>query len=66
MKLLRIIPDGTTFKFMSFRLWSFPFSAFLSIVAVVAFFSLGMNFEGGRAERGRNPLGRGQAGLRRC
>ncbi len=44
MKLLRIIPDGTTFKFMSFRLWSFPFSAFLSIVAVVAFFSLGMNF----------------------
>jgi preprotein translocase subunit SecF len=44
MKLLRIIPDGTDFKFMSFRLWSFPFSAFLSIVAVVAFFSLGMNF----------------------
>jgi preprotein translocase subunit SecF len=44
MKLLRIIPDGTTFKFMSFRLWSFPFSALLSIVAVLAFFSLGMNF----------------------
>jgi preprotein translocase subunit SecF len=44
MKLLRIIPDGTTFKFMSFRLWSFPFSALMSIVAVVAFFSLGMNF----------------------
>jgi preprotein translocase subunit SecF len=44
MKLLRIIPDGTTFKFMSFRLWSFPFSAILSIIAVVAFFSLGMNF----------------------
>jgi preprotein translocase subunit SecF len=44
MKLLRIIPDGTTFKFMSFRLWSFPFSALLSIIAVVAFFTLSMNF----------------------
>jgi len=44
MKLLRIVPDGTTFKFMRFRQWSFPFSALLSIVAVVAFFALGMNF----------------------
>ncbi len=44
MKLLRIIPDGTTFKFMSFRLWSFPFSALLSIIAVTAFFALSMNF----------------------
>jgi preprotein translocase subunit SecF len=44
MKLLRIIPDGTTFKFMRFRAWSFPFSAVVSIVAIVAFFSIGMNF----------------------
>jgi preprotein translocase subunit SecF len=44
MKLLRIIPDGTTFKFMQFRAWSFPFSAFLSIVAIAAFFALSMNF----------------------
>ncbi|MCA3564228.1 MAG: protein translocase subunit SecF [Methylocystis sp.] len=44
MKLLRIIPDGTDFKFMRFRVWSFPFSAFLSVVAVVAFFTLSMNF----------------------
>jgi len=44
MKLLRIIPDGTDFKFMSFRLWSFPFSALLSVIAVAAFFTLGMNF----------------------
>jgi len=44
MKLLRIVPDGTDFKFMRFRVWSFPFSAFLSVVAVVAFFTLGMNF----------------------
>ena len=44
MKLLRIIPDGTTFKFMAFRRMSFPFSALLSIVAVLAFFVLSMNF----------------------
>jgi preprotein translocase subunit SecF len=44
VKLLRIIPDGTDFKFMRFRLWSFPFSALMTIVAVVAFFALSMNF----------------------
>jgi preprotein translocase subunit SecF len=44
VKLLRIIPDGTTFKFMQFRRWSFPFSAFMSIVAVAAFFAFSMNF----------------------
>jgi preprotein translocase subunit SecF len=44
VKLLRIIPDGTDFKFMRFRLWSFPFSALLSIIAVVCFFALSMNF----------------------
>jgi preprotein translocase subunit SecF len=44
MKLLRIVPDGTTFKFMRFRHVAFPFSAFMSIVAIVAFFALSMNF----------------------
>ncbi|MGL4241380.1 MAG: protein translocase subunit SecF [Beijerinckiaceae bacterium] len=44
MKLLRIVPDGTTFRFMRFRHVAFPFSAFLSIVAIVAFFTLSMNF----------------------
>jgi preprotein translocase subunit SecF len=44
MKLLRIVPDGTTFKFMRFRSVAFPFSAILSIVAIVAFFALSMNF----------------------
>jgi preprotein translocase subunit SecF len=44
MKLLRIVPDGTTFRFMRFRHVAFPFSAFLSIVAIVAFFVLSMNF----------------------
>jgi preprotein translocase subunit SecF len=44
MKLLRIIPDDTTFPFMRFRSWSFPFSALMSIIAVVAFFTLSLNF----------------------
>jgi preprotein translocase subunit SecF len=51
MKLLRLIPDNTTFGFMRFRRVSFPFSALASIVAVVAFLTLGMNvgidFKGG-------------------
>jgi preprotein translocase subunit SecF len=51
MKLLRLVPDDTKFKFMRFRRVSFPFSAFLSIVAVVTFILLGMNvgidFKGG-------------------
>jgi preprotein translocase SecF subunit len=62
MKLLRIVPDNTKFGFMRFRRVSFPFSALASIVAVVAFLTLGMNvgidFKGGtvvelqaRAER---------------
>jgi preprotein translocase subunit SecF len=44
MKLLRIIPDGTKFPFMAFRRVSFPFSAALSIITVVLFFTVGMNF----------------------
>ncbi len=44
MKLLRIIPDGTKFEFMRLRRVAFPLSALLSIIAVVAFFTLSMNF----------------------
>lgn len=44
MKLLRIIPDNTKFGFMNFRRVSFPLSALLSVVSVVAFFAIGMNF----------------------
>ena len=51
MKLLRLVPDNTSFGFMHFRRVSFPFSALASIVAVVAFLWLGMNvgidFKGG-------------------
>lgn len=44
MKLLRIVPDHTTFSFMRFRRYSFPFSAVLSVVSVWAFFFISMNF----------------------
>ncbi len=44
MPLLRIVPDNTNFDFMRFRRISFPISALLSIVALVAFFTLGLNF----------------------
>ena len=44
MKLLRIIPDGTKFPFMAFRRISFPLSALLSVIAVVLFFTVNMNF----------------------
>ena len=44
MKLLRIVPDGTTFGFMRFRRVSFPGSAALSVLSVVLFLLVGMNF----------------------
>mgnify|MGYP003351973950 FL=1 len=44
MKLLRIIPDDTSFGFMAFRRLSFPFSALLSLVSVGGFFAIGLNF----------------------
>jgi preprotein translocase subunit SecF len=44
LRLLRIVPDDTKFDFMRFRRISFPTSAVLSVVAMVAFFTLGLNF----------------------
>lgn len=41
---LRIVPDHTTFDFMRFRRISFPISAVLSILAIVLFFTHGLNF----------------------
>jgi preprotein translocase subunit SecF len=43
VRLLRIVPDETKFDFMRFRRISFPFSAIISILAIVAYFSLGLN-----------------------
>ena len=44
MKLLRLAPEDTKFGFMRFRRVSYPFSAVMSIVSVVMFLTLGMNF----------------------
>ena len=44
MKLLRLAPENTKISFMRFRRVSYPLSAVLSIVAVVLFFAVGMNF----------------------
>src|SRR5271165_365574 len=44
MKLLRLAPENTKFPFMRFRRVSYPFSAVLSIISVVLFLTLGMNF----------------------
>jgi preprotein translocase subunit SecF len=44
VRLLRIVPDDTKFDFMRFRRFSFPLSAMLSVLAMLAYFSLGLNF----------------------
>ena len=44
MRLLRIVPDDTKFDFMRFRRYSFPFSAIASVLAIVAYFAIGLNF----------------------
>lgn len=44
MRLLRIVPDDTTFDFIQFRRISFPISAALSILAILLFFFHGLNF----------------------
>jgi preprotein translocase subunit SecF len=44
LRLLRIVPDDTKFDFMRFRRISFPLSAILSVLALVAYFTLGLNF----------------------
>jgi preprotein translocase subunit SecF len=44
VRLLRIVPDDTKFDFMRFRRISFPISAILSILAIVLYFTHGLNF----------------------
>ena len=44
MKLLRLAPENTKLGFMRFRRVSYPFSAIMSIVSVVLFLTVGMNF----------------------
>ena len=44
LRLLRIVPDDTSFDFIRFRRISFPISAVLSIVAITLYFAVGLNF----------------------
>ena len=44
MKLLRLAPENTNFGFMRFRRFSYPFSAIMSIVSVLMFILVGVNF----------------------
>jgi preprotein translocase subunit SecF len=44
VRLLRIVPDETTFDFLRFRRISFPISAMLSILAITLYFTHGLNF----------------------
>ena len=41
---MRIVPDDTKFDFTRFRRISFPISAVLSILAIVLYFTHGLNF----------------------
>ncbi len=42
--LIRYFPTNTKYEFMRIRRMSFPFSAAMSVLAVVLFFGIGMNF----------------------
>jgi preprotein translocase subunit SecF len=44
LRLLRIVPDDTSFDFIRFRRVSFPVSAILSILAITLYFTHGLNF----------------------
>ena len=44
MKLSRLVPDETNLPFMSWRRVTFPLSGLLSLLAIVLFFTVGLNF----------------------
>jgi preprotein translocase subunit SecF len=44
VRLLRIVPDDTKFDFIRFRRISFPISAVLSLLAIILYFTHGLNF----------------------
>jgi preprotein translocase subunit SecF len=44
VRLLRIVPDNTSFDFLRFRRISFPASALLTIIAITLYFTHGLNF----------------------
>ena len=44
MKLLRLFPDDSNFRFVRWRVLSFPFSAFISVATLILFLTLGLNY----------------------
>lgn len=44
MRLLRIVPDNTKFKIVRFRRYSYPLSAAYSVLVLVLFLTVGLNF----------------------
>jgi preprotein translocase subunit SecF len=44
MAHLRIVPDNTKIPFMRMRKWTFPLAAFLSVMSVILFFTVGPNY----------------------
>ncbi len=44
MRLVRLWPEDTRFDFMRFRRISFPFSAAISVITVILFLTVGLNF----------------------
>ena len=44
MRLVRLWPEDTQFDFMRFRRISFPFSAAISVITVILFLTVGLNF----------------------
>lgn len=44
MRLVRIVPDNTTFKIVRFRRFSYPFSAAYSLLVIALFLTVGLNF----------------------
>lgn len=44
MRLLRLVPDDTRIRFIEQRWWSYPLSAIYSVLTVVLFLTVGLNF----------------------
>ncbi|GLK67539.1 protein translocase subunit SecF [Hansschlegelia plantiphila] len=44
MRLLRIFPDDSKFRFVRWRVLSFPFSAAISVATIVLFLTVGLNY----------------------
>lgn len=44
VRLLRIVPDNTKYRFVRLRRFSYPLSAIISVATVVLFLTVGLNF----------------------